>query len=191
MPEIEFTGSEGQAFTLIPKGTYRCRVTDIVSEVNKNTQNRQLVLSAVIDHPDNQYDGRKFKDWFVLTAKAGWKLDQLLQAAIPGQYDKVPTDDVDDNGKPTFVYRFDTDDLIDATFRASVTIEEDNTGKERNRYLYMPEESAAEGARGKAKASERVAEAEDEDEDTEEAAEEKPKAKAAAKKSSRRERRAG
>lgn len=168
MPRISMRGAEGSAFTPMPKGTYNFRITEVKETVAKSSQNPQLEISFTVEDEDSQYNGRNAKDWIPLTPNAAWKLESLLDAAIPGEYDKAALDETDDKGRPLFEYEFDTDDLIDAEFQAKATIEEDNNGNDRNRFQYQPK---------KVEAAE-TDEADDEDEAEEEA---QPAAKASKK----------
>lgn len=130
MPIIEFTGSEGGGFENLPVGTgYNFRIKKAEAKPTKNGEGSTLhVTCEVIDGP---LEGRKQTLFCTLKHTKGWQLGGLLSAAIPGKYEQSDRGTKDDDGKPIFHYRFDTDDLVDATFTADIVHRKDNMGNEQ------------------------------------------------------------
>jgi hypothetical protein len=139
MPRLNFTVVEGGAFEAWPKGDYNVRITKIDQKTSKENNHPQLVFSLVpIDGP---YEGKK-ANWLVtLAPNAGFDLPQILEAAIPGEYDAVQAE-ADDKGNKRVNVDFDSDALIDRVITVANS-PRDYQGRDVNNFskprAYVPE----------------------------------------------------
>lgn len=157
MPVIKYSGTEGAAYSPLPKGTYELNIDDVKLVQAKSSGNQQLELTATVlgsNEHGTQYDGRTVKDWLVITEAAGFKIGQLLNATIPGQFTQVETGRAlepkdgaaNKKAQPLYEYEFDTDDLIGVSCVVIATIEDDNKGEARNRFKYIAKAKSLEAA---------------------------------------------
>jgi hypothetical protein len=135
MPEIEFTASQGGGFEPLPAASYNFRVAKVDMKTTKTTNNPMMQVSLVV--LDGPYEGKKVSLFLVITAKSGFRIQQLLEAAIPGEYETFETNEKDDQDRPINAFKFNTDALIDTTFTADLTVGKDDKGEPRNEFKKM------------------------------------------------------
>lgn len=63
----------------IPRGTYRCKITDITSGESKSSGNPMLTVEYEVSERGD-HKGRKLWDYIVLNDASAWKLKQLTTA---------------------------------------------------------------------------------------------------------------
>jgi hypothetical protein len=149
MPEIEFNATQGTVFTPLPKGSYTALIENIEFSKTKEKNNPQMCLIMRVS--GGEYDGREVRDWMVTGGenahKSGWRIANLLEATIPGEYDEIETGELNEKGKPLYRYKFNTDHLIGVSVSFKATIEEDNKGEDRNQFRYIAKTGATEAAK--------------------------------------------
>lgn len=147
MPRIQFKATQGATFTPLPKGAYDMLIEKVEPRTAKASNNPQLRIIMRVQ--GGEYDNRECSDFITLDpeGKSGWRLGNLLEGAIPGEYDEVETAEKNDKGKPIFAYDFDTDDLIGVMVRVNVTIRANDRGEDQNdfRYVAKTKEVGADG----------------------------------------------
>lgn len=135
MPRLSFNARESTGFEAWPAGTYPLRILKAAPGTSRNNSNPQLVLDfECIEGP---YEGKKRKAWITFTDKSGFDLEPLLEAAIPGQYDRVQIEN-DSEGNKRFNYEFESDDLIDKVINVDMTQYTDEKGVVQNRLKFKP-----------------------------------------------------
>lgn len=140
MAEIEFKASEGTGWEALPRGAYNLRI--VKGEARTSTKgNPQLMVECTVN--DGPHESKKCTLWLPLTDKGGFRMRELLEAAIPDEYDETDTGKTTDEGTPIMKYRFDTDDLVDTVFTADCTIREYD-GKDQNDFSNLRQVSGAE-----------------------------------------------
>lgn len=119
MAQIAFTSGEGGGFELLPVGSYTFRVikNEVKPAASAEKSPSMHVKVQVVDGPQEEKTAMLF---CTLKPEKGWMLKNLIEAAIPGKYEEFDSGAKDDEGKPIKEYRFDSDDLIGATFVADV-----------------------------------------------------------------------
>lgn len=157
MPRVEYTASESKGFEAWPKGDYALRIIKCEHKTSKK-ENPQLAIS--LECIEGDYEGKKSTHFETMADGGGFGLDEILEATIPGRFEKTEHGEKDKNGNRKFLYAFDTDDLIDTTVIVSNTPETYNN-EERNRFRkwrpYVPASEATNLGHGQAQGSQEQA----------------------------------
>lgn len=130
--KIKFTASGGGgSWTPLPTGDYTVEF-DSYEPTTSSGQHPQLHLVGHVI--GGHHDGRSVHIYYTMSAKAGWKTQMLLEAALnDDQYEVIETEEVDAKGEPICEYEFDPDDLLGA--QVLYLIEEgEYNGKAKNDY---------------------------------------------------------
>lgn len=128
MARIRVEVAEGQGnWTPIPDGTYEFEIMEVK---DGNAQSGTPSTGVVSEVTSGPAAGKKSTFWFYQTAKAAWRLKQLLEAT------GTPFD-ASTNGDGLEVLDFDTDDLISRRFTAQIKIDE-YEGKLSNKIVKFP-----------------------------------------------------
>jgi hypothetical protein len=134
MPKIHVTMTESEGWKPLPKATYDF-IIDSVEEGTSKQNKRQLRLKThVIGHP--QYEGKKSMVFLSMVPAAAFRVSEMLDATgVDVEEIELPKgQEQDEEGNDIkFHLSFDTDDLVGATFRSDVDVEEYN-GKDQNRF---------------------------------------------------------
>lgn len=75
----------------IPRGVYRCKITDITSGESKSSGNPMLTVEYEVSERGD-HKGRKLWDYIVLNDASAWKLKQLTDALGLGSKGTLDTD---------------------------------------------------------------------------------------------------
>jgi len=120
MARIPFQAGAPKNFTPVPKGTYCLEIESVEEKTSKNNNPMIEVTQIIQDHPT--YAGRKIKRWFTLTANAGFRAREFLEALLGDKVDVTENGQTDENGEPLFDIDFDTDDLIGLRYYSDAII---------------------------------------------------------------------
>jgi Protein of unknown function (DUF669) len=132
MPRIVMKGRSdmGGGFEVWPKGRYNGVITKVEQGTAKASKNPQVIISVkVIDGP---YADKSTRMWFTISPNSIFRIEELLAATIPGEYDVIALEEKDPEGHPLQEINFDTDALIDRQFSFDCFIKADDKGEERN-----------------------------------------------------------
>jgi Protein of unknown function (DUF669) len=129
MPRLNYTVRESAGFEVWPKGAYNIRILKAESGVSKTGNNPQVIVK--MEAIDGAYEAKKKTWWITISEKSGWDLGQLLEAAIPGQYEAVQAEP-DSEGNKRISYEFDTDDLVDKIITVDMDVRKDQNGNDQN-----------------------------------------------------------
>lgn len=112
MPVVDFKAGEGKGWQPLPEGSYTLQVSACDPTKTSKAGNPQMQVTAIVVGGD--HDGKECTLWYPLATKATFRTRMLLEATGI-DFEETETDEVED-GKPVKGYRFDTDDLIGASF---------------------------------------------------------------------------
>ena len=107
MPKIVVKGrSDMGAFEVWPAGTMNFEITKVEQSTAKSSGTPQLVLSTKV--LDGTYADKTTKMWFSHSPNAIFRMKELLEAVIPGEYDLIALEEKDPEGHPQEQLGFDT-----------------------------------------------------------------------------------
>lgn len=140
MPKIKFRSSESEGWQPLPKGDYLIQF-DEVEETTSSNDNPQLKVSGHV--MEGEYADKKVTIFLPIMENTGWRHEEICDAAGV-DYEKVPTGDLDSDGKPIYDYEYDPDDLVGASALFEVSLRK-YKGKNQNDFKNPRDPNAEEG----------------------------------------------